>query len=212
MRYSFLVRVGLGALLSGCHIVGDIVAPADIKLPPIVFSWLPDQDGQTLVFRDGAGNSQSLRVTREQGIKQVATSKVSPITRGSETLYLAYRGLLAQPGGFSVTTSAYSEIAALYPTLVFYGTDVPVYANGLIPSGVLLAATLSPVTASAVPAQALQATTTLGLRTYPAVLHLDSLATKQGLTAPAALQELFFARDAGLVAFKTKDGQLWLRQ
>ena len=76
----------------------------------------------------------------------------------------------------------------------------------------LLAATLSPVTASAVPAKALQATTTLGPRTYPAVLHLDSLATKQGLTAPAALQELFFARDAGLVAFKTKDGQLWLRQ
>jgi|GEM_PF-5660220 len=212
MRYFSFVSLVLGALLTGCHAIGDVVAPADLKLPSVVFSWLPDQDGQTLVFQDGAGHRQSLRVTREQAIKQERTSNVSSLTRGVETLYVAYRDLPAQPSGFSVTSAAYTEVAARNPTLVFYATDTPVYANGLIPSTALLAATLNPVTESAAPATALQSAYPLGSRTYAAVLHLDNLATQQGFTAPAALQEVFFAREGGLVAFKTKDGQLWLRQ
>jgi hypothetical protein len=212
VQHTFLAYVVMGAFLCGCSDAADIVAPADLKLAPVVFSWLPDQDGQILVFQDGAGHSQSLRVTREQSTKQVRISKSSPFTRGTETLYVAYRGLPAQPNGFSLTTAAYTEVAARNPEIVFYCTDVPVYANGLVPSTALLAAVLNPNSGDSTPAGALQSAYTIGPRTYAAMLHLDNLATQQGFTGPAALQELFFARDAGLVAFQTNDGQLWLRK
>ena len=201
MKFHSLLLGVAGLLLAAC----DAVAP---ELRPVAASaqaWLHEQDGQTLVFENDRGQTQSLRVSRRDTVEKDSRKYLAaaPVAH----TYLGYRLAAMPDSGFS--------LKVFQTELVFLQTLRPVG-----PSGTVRFASLNTFDdekqENSSPATALARNYMLAGRLRPSMMRLDSIPKRNyfGNLLPSSLPfvGLYYAKREGLVAIKTRDGQLWLRR
>ena len=200
MKLSLLATLG-ALLLVGC----EKQEPEYIPIDEETRTWLPEQDGQVLTFA-AAGATQTVRVTRRQEMDKYQGPSFS-VRSVTEVNFLVYKRALAPDSGFSLVVR-YNKIAVL---------NTPAPSLYAISYGPLL----GEINTKANPYQVdndgqrfkLAFNQTLAGRTYPVLAAVDYVGVDSAATTGTnRLQRLYLAKDHGLVAFRTANGRLWLRQ
>ena len=200
MKRSLLATSG-ALLLVGCEKQEPSYYPIDEETR----TWLPEQDGQVLTFA-AAGATQTVRVTRRQEMDKYQGPSFS-VRSVMEVNFLVYKRALAPDSGFSLVVR-YNKIAVL---------NTPAPSLYAISYGPLL----GEINTKANPYQVdndgqrfkLAFNQTLAGRTYPVLAAIDYVGVDSAATTGTnRLQRLYLAKDHGLVAFRTANGRLWLRQ
>lgn len=201
MKFSLLTTVG-ALLLVGCEKQEPSYYPIDEETR----TWLPEQDGQVLTFTAATGATQTVRVTRRQEMDEYQGKSFS-VRSVMEVNFLVYKRALAPDSGFSLVVR-YNKIAVL---------NTPAPSLYAISYGPLL----GEINTKANPYQVdnngqrfkLAFNQTLAGRTYPVLAAIDYVGVDSAATTGTnRLQRLYLAKDHGLVAFRTANGRLWLRQ
>ena len=200
MKRSLLATSG-ALLLVGCEKQEPSYYPIDEETR----TWLPKQDGQVLTFA-AAGATQTVRVTRRLEMDKYQGPSFS-VRSVMEVNFLVYKRALAPDSGFSLVVR-YNKIAVL---------NTPAPSLYAISYGPLL----GEINTKANPYRVnnggqrfkLAFNQTLAGRTYPVLAAIDYVGVDSAATTGTnRLQRLYLAKDHGLVAFRTANGRLWLRQ
>ena len=199
MKSSSLLLGVAGLLLAACDAV-------DPELRPVAASaqtWLHEQDGQTLVFENARGQTQSLRVSRRDTVEK-ASQKYGKQIPSAHT-YLSYRQAAMPDSGFSLKVR---EAA-----LVFLQTLRPVGPSATHDHTLATLNTFADESQeNSSPLTALARNQLLAGRSHPSLMQLDRRLERNGGWGLLPFVSLYYAKREGLVAFTTRDGQLWLRR
>ena len=202
MKLSNLVLLLAASLFTAaCGIADPDLAPVEDSAK----AWLHEQDGQRLAFRNATGQTQTLQVSRVARVEKNTAGYYITATP-TEHIYLTYRRPTPPDSGFTIKVTR--------NVLEFQSTVKPNYrAPGL--GGVFTAADESQEKPATQTSQLLR-NHVLGARTYASLVEVAASSDYYGSPTPAPylgyLSQLYYSKNDGLAAFRTLDGQLWLRQ
>jgi len=202
-----IYALAFGALaLASCKTEDTVI----LDLAPETKEWLADQDGQTLTFANASGATQTIRVVRN-GERHQYTGKSFTVQSDTEWNYLSYRRQVPADSGFGIaakTQRAYF-LNTTRPTRYVAEYVRPAYL-GVLPTdyvvpyddpnnGIVLQ---------------LRHNQQFGGRSYASLAMVDVSAndTTGPNVVPNRMRRIYYAKNHGLVGFRTANGQLWLRQ
>ena len=199
MKFTSLLLSVAGLLLTACDAI-------DPDLRPVAASaqtWLPEQDGQTLVFENARGQTQSLRVSRRDTVEKASQKYGNQIPIAHT--YLSYRQAAMPDSGFSLKVRE--------AELTFLQTLRPVGPRATHDHTLATLNTFDDESQeNSFPVTALVRNQLLAGRLRPSLMQLESPASRNAVRGSLPFLSLSYAKREGLVAFKTRDGQLWLRR
>ena len=202
-----LLMLALGALaLASCKTDDTVI----LNISQDTKDWLADVDSQVLTFANGSGATQTVQVARSAD-KDRYTGKSFSVRSETEWNYLSYRRQVAADSGFGIAaqTNRISFLNTTSPSRykIRYVSDLLL---GTLPADYIVPYD-EPTSGLTLKVRFNQP---LGTRSYPAIAMLDIAATDTTgpNVVPNRFRRLYYAKNTGLVGFRTANGQLWLRQ
>jgi hypothetical protein len=188
-----------GCLLAACDLV---FTPDTVQVTDSAKTWLHESDGQTLVFANAQGQTQTVRVSRREAMEKESQKFGKQIPYA--LTYITYRFPTLPEHGFSLRVRGIE--------LQFLQTldPGPRSTHDFTISSVYTFAEESRENSS--PRHALVRNFSLAGRRYASIMRRDSLSRLGGGGPLAAYDALYYSKNHGLVAYKTLDGQLWTRR
>lgn len=188
LRYTRVLPVVGTLLLGACH------SEKPSRISDGVLPWLPDADGATLRFRNDTAGVQVLTAARQRSIGKLPSTSADNPYEQEELRYTSP----AFPERVLRLEAAFGNVG--------FGLGRP---DGTYGSAAILKVGARDTVATAGTRCELLRRYVLRGRTYPVVLHLWLGATPP--TATWSVTEVFFARDQGILAYKTNRRQVWYR-
>ena len=196
---KILLLLVSGGLVAAC---GLAVTPNTVEVTESAKTWLHEVDGQTLVFANAQGQTQTVRVSRREATEQESQKLGKEIQYA--LVYITYRFPTLPEDGFSLRVRG-AELQFLQTmdpgprsTHDFPISYVHTFADEAMENSS--------------PRHVLARNVALAGRSYTAVMQRDSLSRLSGGGPLAAYDALYYSKNHGLVAYKTLDGQLWTRR
>lgn len=200
MLRRILLLLPTTLLLTGCGLFPDSLDQS--KIPAYTKDWVREQDGETLTFRNKAGQIHRLEVARQEGTYTTRGRYTS-----SEVAYLEVQY-------HDLTDSALSFNLSTYTTRIQIQRQKSISGpiSGEIATDEKMGKVLFysyPQSGSKGPVHLVTRDTTLGGRAFK---YLGRIRMQPQQHPLDTLTDIYFSRYDGVVGFITKRAGLWVRQ